>query len=69
MIAMRKKLGLNQTDFWARVQVSQSAGSRYEAGRAAVPAPVAAMLELVYGKKPLQMLAKMRGCAVSELVA
>ena len=68
MIAMRKKLGLNQTDFWARVQVSQSAGSRYEAGRSAIPAPVGAMLELAYGKKPLQMLAKMRGCAVSDLV-
>ncbi len=45
--AVRKKLGLNQTDFWARVQVGQSAGSRYESGRP-IPAPVKLLLTLAY---------------------
>jgi predicted transcriptional regulator len=31
---MRRKLGLNQSQFWAAVKVTQS-GSRYESGRQA----------------------------------
>ena len=30
---IRKKLGLNQMDFWSRIGVTQSGGSRYESGR------------------------------------
>lgn len=44
----REKLGINQTDFWSRVSVTQSAASRYETGRA-IPAPVSTLLTLVYG--------------------
>lgn len=29
-VKLRKKLGLNQSDFWSRVRVTQSGGSRYE---------------------------------------
>jgi transcriptional regulator with XRE-family HTH domain len=32
--ALRKKLGINQADFWSRVKATQSGGSRYEHGRA-----------------------------------
>ena len=36
---IRKKLGLNQMDFWSRIGVTQSGGSRYESGRN-MPKPV-----------------------------
>ena len=44
----RIKLGLNQTDFWRRVGVGHSAGSRYESGRK-IPRPVQMLLRLAYG--------------------
>ena len=47
-IKLRKKLGMNQTDFWSRVSVTQSAASRYESGRA-IPGPVQTLLTLTYG--------------------
>lgn len=31
--ALRQKLGLNQAEFWGRISVTQSGGSRYESGR------------------------------------
>lgn len=42
---MRKKLDLNQQDFWAAVWVTQSGGSRYESGRD-VPRQVAEQVRL-----------------------
>ena len=44
---LREKLGLNQDDFWTRIGVTQSGGSRYEAGRD-MPAPVCELLRLVH---------------------
>ena len=41
----RNKLGLNQSDFWSRYGVTQSGGSRYEAGRN-IPAPLRILLRL-----------------------
>ena len=32
-LAIRKKLSLNQSDFWTPFGVTQSGGSRYESGR------------------------------------
>ena len=32
-LAMRQKAGTNQSVFWSRVGIGQSAGSRYESGR------------------------------------
>ena len=49
---LRESLGLNQTEFWARVEVTQSGGSRYESGRA-MPRPVRRLLGLVYLKEKL----------------
>ena len=46
--ALRRKLLLNQSDFWNRIKVTQSGGSRYESGRN-VPKPVALLLNLTYG--------------------
>ncbi len=41
----RKKLSLNQKDFWTRYGVTQSGGSRYESGRN-IPKPLAILLWL-----------------------
>ncbi len=44
---IRCKLGLNQQEFWTAIGVTQSGGSRYEAGRE-MPKPVAELLRLVH---------------------
>jgi hypothetical protein len=44
---IRHKLGLNQMEFWGRIGVTQSGGSRYESGRA-MPKPVRQLLRLVH---------------------
>ena len=49
-IAMRKKLNVNQSEFWSRVGIGQSAGSRYESGRN-IPRPVQMLLRIAYGTK------------------
>lgn len=46
---LRKKLGINQIDFWSKIGVTQSGGSRYESGRS-MPKPVRELLRLVYVK-------------------
>lgn len=44
---IRKKLGLNQIELWSQVGVTQSGGSRYEAGRN-IPKPVRELVRLVH---------------------
>lgn len=44
---IRLRLGLNQQEFWGRIGVTQSGGSRYESGRR-MPKPVRALLRLVH---------------------
>jgi transcriptional regulator with XRE-family HTH domain len=56
---LRKRLGLNQSQFWNRLGITQSAGSRYEKGRA-IRKPIAILLELAYGDRPQQALKKLR---------
>ena len=46
---LRKCTGLNQTDFWARVFVTQSGGCRYERGDRRLPKTVEALLTMAYG--------------------
>ena len=46
--AARTALGLNQTEFWQHVFVTQSGGSRYENDRS-VPKPVQSLLVMAYG--------------------
>jgi transcriptional regulator with XRE-family HTH domain len=45
--AIRRKLGLNQQQFWSKIGVTQSGGSRYESGRN-MPRPVRELLRLVH---------------------
>ncbi len=44
---IRKKLNLNQSDFWSQIGITQSGGSRYESGRS-MSKPVRELLRLVY---------------------
>ena len=44
---IRRQLGLNQQEFWTRIGVTQSGGSRYESGRN-MPKPVRELLRLVH---------------------
>ena len=46
-VVLRRKLGLNQTEFWSRISTTQSGGSRYETGRK-LPGPVQLLLHLAY---------------------
>lgn len=62
---LRRKLGLNQSAFWAPFQTSQSGGCRYESGRD-IPGPVQVLLNITFGTETkataivdeLRMLAK-----------
>ena len=44
---IRRKLGMNQQQFWSKLGVTQSGGSRYESGRN-IPRPVQQLLRLVH---------------------
>ncbi|MCB1958069.1 MAG: helix-turn-helix domain-containing protein [Rhodocyclaceae bacterium] len=44
---IRRKLGMNQSQFWSKIGVTQSGGSRYESGRN-IPRPVQQLLRLVH---------------------
>ena len=44
---VRRKLKLNQSEFWGAIGVTQSGGSRYESGRN-MPRPVRELLRLVH---------------------
>ena len=44
---IRRRMGLNQQQFWSKIGVTQSGGSRYENGRN-IPRPVRELLRLVH---------------------
>jgi len=44
---IRRKLAMNQQQFWSKLGVTQSGGSRYESGRS-MPRPVQQLLRLVH---------------------
>ena len=44
---IRRRLGLNQEQFWTQIGVTQSGGSRYESGRE-MPKPVRELRRLVH---------------------
>lgn len=46
----RRSLRLSQEEFWGRIGITQSGGSRYEAGRE-IPEPVRLLLTIAYGSK------------------
>lgn len=58
----RQKNSMNQTEFWSRIGVTQSGGSRYESGRN-IPAPVQRLLLIAYGteKQAQKVIDGLRG--------
>lgn len=44
---LRRKLQLNQSEFWTPFQTTQSGGSRYESGRE-IPDPVQVLLNIAF---------------------
>lgn len=58
----REKLGLNQSNFWTPLGVTQSGGSRYETNRT-IPAPVNLLLALKTGTKA-QKLAVLKATGI-----
>lgn len=61
MRELRRRLKMNQLSFWSKLGVTQSGGSRYEAGRD-IPEPVKLLIQLVYGSEESStaLLAKLR---------
>lgn len=60
--AKRIKLGLNQTEFWGRLGITQSGASRYESGRS-IPRSVQVLYVIAYGteKQAEAAIEKLRG--------
>jgi transcriptional regulator with XRE-family HTH domain len=48
--ALREKHRLTQAQFWNRIGITQSGGSRYESSDRAIPAPVQLLLAITYGR-------------------
>ena len=67
---LRRKMDIRQSEFWSRIGVTQSGGSRYEAMRK-VPKPTQTVIDLTYGplNAAVERLAAMRGITVAELLA
>jgi DNA-binding transcriptional regulator YiaG len=59
VLRLRRRLGLNQHEFWSPLGVTQSGGSRYESDRR-IPKPVLKLIELAYGNKPQEALKQLR---------
>ena len=65
--AFRKKLGVNQGVFWARVAVTQSGGSRFESGRT-IPKTIQMLLHMAYAPeiRAQRLVKHLRGWAASK---
>ena len=61
---LRRKLGMNQSEFWKIFMTTQSGGSRYESGRE-IPAPTQMLLNLAFGtdKKHDEIVTTLRALA------
>jgi DNA-binding transcriptional regulator YiaG len=49
VLDLRASTGLSQKEFWSRIGVTQTTGSRYENGERRVPRPVQILLDIAYG--------------------
>ena len=58
---LRNALNLNQSQFWGRIYVTQSGGSRYESGRG-IPKSVQCLIAIAYGQESemKQLVEKLR---------
>lgn len=55
----RGKLGMTQAQFWNRIGITQSGGSRYECFTRPLPEPITLLLILAYGT-PAQWMRTMK---------
>ena len=66
---IRRRLGMNQQEFWGRIGVTHSGGSRYESGRN-MPKPVQELLRVVHVDQiDLKKLSKSDVAVISYLKA
>ena len=67
---LRRKMNISQSEFWSRIGVTQSGGSRYETTRR-VPKPTQTVINLAYSsaKTALETLAALRGVSVDDLIS
>lgn len=65
---VRIKRRLSQQEFWSRIGVTQSGGSRYET-RDGAPEPTKTVVNIAYGENPLAIVAELRGVTIEELIA
>ena len=49
---LRESKGLTQAQFWPRIGITQSGGSRYENGDRPIPSPIEILLNVAYGSLP-----------------
>ena len=50
--ALRKRLKMRQREFWNRVGVTQSSGSRYEGENRVIPITTRMLITLAYSRDP-----------------
>ena len=61
--ALRKRLKMTQREFWKRIGMTQSAGSRYEVGNIAIPKTLRMLITLAYSRNPMPFLNQLRKLA------
>lgn len=66
---LRRKMNISQSEFWSRIGVTQSGGSRYETMRK-VPKTTQTVIDLTYGplNAAVERLAAMRGITVGDIM-
>lgn len=55
VLELRRKSGLNQTEFWRPFGITQSGGCRYEMGREIKP-PVQLLLNIAFNRKASEVV-------------
>lgn len=45
---LRLSLGLNQSEFWEKLGITQSGGSRYESGERRIPLSLSQIIQIIY---------------------
>ena len=61
--ALRKRLKMTQREFWNRIGMSPSGGSRYELGNRAIPKTLQMLITLAYSRNPMPFLNQLRKLA------
>lgn len=60
VMSLRKQHGLRQEDFWGRIGISKSAGSRLERNQRNLSKPLMMLIGLAFGPRPEAALRNLR---------